>query len=536
MKTDLVPFNLDLLLLRDADIRNVPTIEVMDIFDGFSKNFHPKGLFSTEYFGRVGEEKRNRMFGNIDMHIDVFHPVEFKAICDLKELYGQIMAGKAFAVFNPKTRDFDKVAAGDGETGFAFFMKHYEDLVFEERPSTKREFAIQFVNKYRKNPTFNRLIVLPAGLRDYTVDETGKPSEDEINGLYRKVLQAAQVIQNVNVNVNKSYLDQTRYAIQTYVNEIYAYIMNGLDGKSKLVSGSWASRKTFHSTRNVITSFVPESYDIDSPKRVSCNQTVVSLYQYLRMILPLAVNRVRDKYMGNVFTGPNSPMMMVNKKTLKREQVPADPDLYDSWMTYEGLEKTFASFGEDHLRHQPLATKDHYVALIYLKDDVVKVVYDIDDLPEGYDRKAVSPITFAQVLYLSVYEGSDGIPTFVTRYPITGYGSIYPSYVYLKTTVKSEIRYELDESWEKKTKPMPEFPITGGQFYNSMSPHFSHLKRLTADFDGDMMSSQAVLSIEAIEEIQQKLLSRNYYVGVTGEMIFSMETDIVKLTLSSMTG
>ena len=44
------------------------------------------------------------------------------------------------------------------------------------------------------------------------------------------------------------------------------------------------------------------------------------------------------------------------------------------------------------------------------------------------------------------------------------------------------------------------------------------------------------MSIEAIEEIQQKLLSRNYYVGVTGEMIFSMETDIVKLTLSSMTG
>lgn len=188
MEKKLSPFNLDLLLLRDADIKNVPTIEVMDIFDGLSKNFHPMGLFSVEFFGKVGEEKRNRMLAIFNMGVDIFHPLEYKTLCDMRELYGAIMGGKAYGKWNPQLKDFDKATAIDGETGFAFFIKHYPEMEFEDRGSTKREFGIKFLAKYKKSPLFNRLIVLPAGLRDYVVDEVGKPSEDEINGLYRKVM------------------------------------------------------------------------------------------------------------------------------------------------------------------------------------------------------------------------------------------------------------------------------------------------------------------------------------------------------------
>ena len=65
----LPPFNIDLLVLEQKDLAGVPRIEVLDIFDGVSQNFHPKGLFSSEYFGRAGEEKRNRLFGYIDLKI-----------------------------------------------------------------------------------------------------------------------------------------------------------------------------------------------------------------------------------------------------------------------------------------------------------------------------------------------------------------------------------------------------------------------------------------------------------------------------------
>jgi len=118
---------------------------------------------------------------------------------DLKGLYGDILAGREYAVFDPATKDFIKSDILVGQTGYTFFCKHFNDLTFEERPSIKRDFTIRLVNQYRSEAFLNRLIVMPAGLRDYVIDDNGKPSEDEINKLYRKVISIASVIDNVDL-------------------------------------------------------------------------------------------------------------------------------------------------------------------------------------------------------------------------------------------------------------------------------------------------------------------------------------------------
>lgn len=537
MPANLPPFNIDLLLLRDVDVKNIRPIKALDIFDGFSRNFHPDGLFSIEIFGKVGEERRNRLFSYIDLHIPIFHPVIFKTISDLKSLYGEIMSGKSFAIFDPKLKDFVKADASSGETGYSFFMKHFQVLEFEQRESRKRDFYIQLMEKYRANCTMDKLVVMPAGLRDFTIDDNGKPSEDEINGLYRKVMSIASIIENVNAKANAQYLDSARYNIQLAVNSIYDYIINLLEGKSKLVLGKWASRKVFNSTRNVITSYIPDSTELHGDKTVSGNQTVVGLYQYLRAILPLAVKHVRDTHLSKVFTGPNSPVVLVNKKTLEKELVTLDPEHYDEWMTYEGLEKIMARFGEENLRHDPLEIDGYYLGLTYIgPDNTFRFVQSKDELPEGRDPKDLHPVTYAELLYMSVYKDSADIPCFVTRYPVAGYGSIYPSYVYLKTTVKARVLTELDDNWEPLPYKAIEFPVQHEQFYNSVSPHVSHIKRLGADFDGDTVSFTCVLTEEAKEEVKKTLNSRNYYVGVNGKMSFSASNDVVDLVLASMTG
>ena len=61
------------------------------------------------------------------------------------------MEGKAYAVFNPLTKDFEASNMDEGETGFDFFLKHFQELEFEARPSTSREFAIKLVNQNKKN-------------------------------------------------------------------------------------------------------------------------------------------------------------------------------------------------------------------------------------------------------------------------------------------------------------------------------------------------------------------------------------------------
>ena len=44
---------------------------------------------------------------------------------------------------------------------------------------------------------------------------------------------------------------------------------------------------------------------------------------------------------------------------------------------------------------------------------------------------------------------------FLTRYPVTGIDSIYPSTIYVKTTIKGKVMYELNNSWEIEDKEHP---------------------------------------------------------------------------------
>lgn len=485
MIDQMTPFNLDILVLDPTALKSLRPVKVLDIFDT-NKNFHPDGLFSTEIFSKKGDEKRNRTYSYISLNTEIMHPLIAKTIFKLKGYYEEICAGTTFAIFDPKTKDFIKSDPDNGKTGYSFFMKHLSDIKFEERESAKRNDAIAMIYKYMDKLTLKNFIVMPAGLRDYMVDADGKPSEDEINGMYRKLLGLANIMSTSSNAVNPEYLDNTRYRMQMAVIELYEYIVNLLEGKSRLVQGKWASRKIYDTSRNVITSWVPDSTELHGPKSVSSNQTVVGLHQYLRSIMPLASNLIREIYLSQVFPGPNVPAVLVNKKTLQKELVQIDAGFFEDWMTYDGFEATVGRFAEEDQRHDFLEINDHWLGLMYKgPDNTFRFLQDIRDLPEGRDPKHVTPITFAELLYCSTYRESDKIPCFVTRYPVTGYGSIFPGYMYLKSTVKSDVRRELDEVWQPvEGKLANEFPIYGEPFFNSMSPPSKNLARMGADKNG----------------------------------------------------
>jgi hypothetical protein len=201
-----------------------------------------------------------------------------------------------------------------------------------------------------------------------------------------------------------------------------------------------------------------------------------------------------------------------------------------------------AKFGDTSLRHLPLTihanNKEYYLGLIYKPKDrkVFKIFQDIDELPTDFKREDVYPLTYIELLYSEVYKGSDHTPCLVTRYPISGYGSVYPCFVYLKTTTKSESRYELDYAWEPTDNLAQEFPIAGEQFFDTMSLSRQHLARLGADFDGDCMSQIALLTEDAYQELYTTLNNREFYVDPNNKMYFSVANDVLDLVLKSMTG
>ena len=557
-----VPFNIALLNLSPEKLQRVKQVKALDIFDGATSNFHPDGLFSTEIFGRVGDEKRSLIFGYIDIKAPIFHPLVYSAILKLKRLYGEIMSGKAWALWDDSKKDFIKGKPSDGaRTGYAFFLEHWKDIVYEGTPkhlldnhapeiinehgeeevnnvSNMRLEYIKLVEKNKGIALTRNVVVMPAGLRDMEIDELGRRSEDEINNLYRKFIALSNVIVESSLVNNPEVIDKLRYDMQLNFVSLYEMIEALIKGKKKLFLGKVASRRIFNGTRNVITAMNTAVTTLGKKGTPGFNSTIIGLYQYLQASLPVSVAQVSE-FLQPMFPDVNMPAVLVDPKTLRPKDVFLHVRYYDKWATKEGIEKIISSFKEEDLRNQPLLIDGYYLGLLYLgPDGTFKVFNDINQLPPSRLKEHVRPLTLTDLFYLSVYRHFHKYPIFVTRYPIAGIGSIYPSKTHLRVTVTFEERRMLDEGWidAGEDAVAHEFPIQGAAFVNSLIPHTSHLARLTADFDGDTSSGNIAYSDEAIDNANKFFKTKKAYVGPDGKFLYSCAVETVELVLHSMTG
>ncbi len=536
MSTKMIPFNLSLLQLTAEQLKLLGRIKVLDTYMPSSRQFHPEGLFSTEIFGRVGLESRNTTFGYIHLNTVILHPLMYEVLDNLKGLYTQIMQSKAYAVWDANLSDFVKSDPVKGRTGYAFFMSHFNELQFEKNQSDKRTFNIALMDKYRKKAMLTDVLVMPAGLRDHEIDATGKPSEDEINGIYRKILSLSSLLNNQNKLAVDPSFDGLRASLQASVYELFDYIRSILEGKHKMILGRWGSRRIQNGTRNVITTVNHETKELQSEVTIGANDTVVGLYQFMKATQPKMVHALRSGLLSQVFTGPGTTVKLVGGD-YRAERLELSGTEYDTWMTTEGIETQINQYGEEGRRHLPVTLRDnYYLALVYDDGKTVMILQDIDNLPDNLNKKNVRPITYTELFYFSANTYYREVSGFFTRYPITGYGSIYPCNIYLRTTVPSKqvTMMPFAGLWEEMR--LTQYPILGADFMNSMAPSNTHLARLGADFDGDTCSLNIVYTDEAVSEIKNLLTQRRYYVDVNNHMNFSADNDALSVTLANMTG
>ena len=482
MLDNMEPFNIDLLFLDKKHINQMGRVTNLNIFESSSKNFDPNGLFSTEIFGRVGSEERNKRFGYIDLNIKVLHPLIYKHISSLKKLYLNIMAGKIYAKWDNKEKDFIKATSEDGQTGFTFFLEHYEKIKHNDNDSDARSFKIKLIKKYKlEEVLIDKYLVLPAGLRDYVVDDAGKPSEDEINETYRKLLSTANALGNINIKNNDDVLNPVRFKIQNIVVEIYDHFVSLMDGKKKFIQGKWTSRAIRDSTRNVITPIPSKIYDFtNKDNRISFNNTVIGLYQYAKAINPITKYKINKDILVNFFDTHSNAARLIDKKSMKTVNVEVKPKTKDQWMSDEGLNGIINKLAQEELRSEPITVENYYLALVYDDGKDVNLIYNTIDIPEDKNKKYLRPLTYAELIYLAIYKDVKKYPGFLTRYPVAGLGSIYPSIPYLKTTVNGRKVNILNRMWDVEDI-VYEYPILTEKYFSSLSPSFTKLERLQGD-------------------------------------------------------
>lgn len=547
LKTFKSPFNIDLIRISKDDIDNLSLKEIKEtlIFDN-KKNFHPEGLFSTEIFGLVGSEERSSRFAYIDLHNEFLHPIIYYIICKISSFYRSVMEGKSRCVFDEKNKVLLPSKDYDSNTGFSFFIRVVDNLDLRKLRELKgykenteqAEFMLKLFElaKSKNLLKMRYLLVIPAGVRDYTIRDK-KPQEDEINSIYRKILYHVNLIKNTSTKDKAAY-DNTLFSTQELLLDVFNLLKSYLEGKHKLILGKWLTRKIFNSTRNVLSSNV-EKTKVYSPKLLRYNECNVGLHQFTRSIVPKCFYEITKKISDQTFFPSVNLSILTNRNTLKKEEVPLHSieKEYKLWSTNEGLMEVISSFGSINLRDIPvtIGKNNHYMGLIYQDDKYFKFFKDIDDLPEYLDRKYVRPITLTEVLYISLYHLNGKIPALVTRYPITGYGSIYPCYMKIRTTTEDLTLEELDDNWQPSGNIAYNYPIVGTSHFNTMAIHQSHFAAAGADVDGDTMSLIAVLSDEAEQEIRNLLNRKEYYISSTGKFFFSMNTDVVEAVVNYLT-
>ncbi|AEH03635.1 RNA polymerase beta subunit [Pseudomonas phage PhiPA3] len=544
MRKALVPFNIDLLIPTKAQLLRVGQVTSHEIFEGTGGNFHEKGLFSVEIFGRVGSKQREGNFGYIHLGLDIIHPVIYRNLIKLRAFYEEIILGKAFAVFDPIGRDFARSNELEGQTGYTFFFNNWRKIEFGGTKSGIRLNRLQLIEKYKDRCIMQDVLVVPAAYREAEIDADGRVSMDEINEKYRYLLnQSFGVPEFFGPNDDLSIYDRKRVAMQNTVLEIYGHFERLISGKGGYIQSKWASRRVQNGTRNVISSLDTNAADLDAPNRPRFKDAVVGLYQGAVSVKPKTIFHLRNSVVGEIFDSISNRVELVNKKTLKREWVDITAEDLDTWGTPEGLERVINELKVIDQRSRPIEIADHYLALVYLDDQQnYKIFRDIEDLPKDRHKKFVRPITYSELVYLA------GLPmwyknsAFVTRYPVENYNSSIPMKMYVKTTVKGEMRYPLDYNWERDLTAQPaiEYPVFElneiAQWHDSTSVSPAVLAPLTADFDGDTVSFNAVYSKEAIEESDKFFKSRLAYIKAGGGLAFSINIHTLNLTLRYMTG
>lgn len=526
-------FNIDLLILNKKELKQMLEVTTLDIFISNTKVFHNNGLFSNEIFGPVGNPIRKNKFGYIDLKISILHPLIFYTLVSMKGLYSDIISGKKYATWDNKTKDFTLSTYDDGDTGFSFFMEHANEIRFNDNDSDQRANKIALLKKYNNGESYiDKWLVLPAGLRDYTIDKNGVPSEDEINPLYRKLLSTVELLNNIKLTPTtiKS-LDPTRYRIQIIVLEIYEFIIALLNGKNKFIEGKWAKRAIRHGTRNVITPSLIKTDDLYADNNITQNYTTIGLYQFVKGISPITKNKLHGKFINRILDPESSSARVVCPDTLTSKIVDIPVKKRYEWLSLEGLDNILNKLAQEELRVEPIMIDGYYLLLIYDDGKNIEIIWNTDTMREDINKKYIRPITYAELLYLAIYDVRNKYPAFFTRYPITGVGGIYPTKLYIKTTVKGRT---VNFKYDNQTVTIHEYPILKERFVNSLSPHTSKLAKLGADHDGDVASLNILTTDESIKEINEYLDKNVAYIGPDGNMINSLKSDTLEFVLSYM--
>lgn len=462
------------------------------IRENSSNEFHHEGLFSEQIFGQVGTPDRIINFGYISLNTTILHPIIYRNICRIKQFYGDILANKQYAKWNEQTKEFERCGMDDddADTGYAFFMKHIKELKFQKNESIAHNEKIDVYEQNLDRLSISKCLVIPAGLRDMRIED-GKPEKDSINKIYSSLIAITKAIPLRNGN-NPVY-NGHRFTIQKKVNEIYEYLFEMMQGKFGVFQRKYGSRALALGTRNVISTTNMNAESPDAGTFFRIDEMKVPLFQCANMFMPLVTYFMKMLFFADIFNVSTDQVAVIDPNTLALRYKPIKEDEKAKFLSSDGIRDIVKLFRDEEFRTLPVCvnTDDnefYYLYLVYDDDKEIFIGRSEEELREAckingtiYIKSKVHPLTYLEMLYITVQKATEARNGLVCRYPAIEISSEIPCKIHVFTTNPGRtvsLRYA---SSPNASNMLPEYPIVGKDITDSMIPHPSLLGGLGAD-------------------------------------------------------
>lgn len=471
------------------------------IYEPSSTNFHPAGFFSELIFGQIGSPSRINTLGYLSCHTKTIAPHVWKNTIDLKPVYDTIMQGKTYAVWNDELHRFDPCAKDteEADTGYAFFITHFNDIVFEPTTSHTRNNKITAIEKAKETDCaiVNTMIVAPAGLRDVR-EENGRVKIEDINKLYNSILVLSQELKTSVTNpILMKFYDGIKYNLQLKIYQIFDYWKEFLDGKGGFLQRRYARRAIAYGTRNVVTSANMTGLTTDDPQFLKHEETLAPVYQSAKAFQPLVVHYIKSLFYDPIFAFGSMQVPAINTDTKKVQYIEVSNSEITKALSANSGEELINAFQNTQIRLNPVSVKnkdsiEYWLYLVYDTGNEIYLLRNIDNFKdfmrknklvekdEEIDESKFRPLTYLEMMYIATFYATKDKYATLTRYPVVGLGSIYPTKVKVSTTVPSRKIYFSSQYETNYQVEMPCYPILGNNYQDSIVFHPSQAAGLGA--------------------------------------------------------
>lgn len=502
------------------------------LFINTGREIDPEGLYSQEIFGTVGTSERMNTMAYTSLYADLLHPRLYEYIVSLSSIYKKIMAGTAYAKFDATLGDFAPSDIVNGETGYDFFMSHIHEVKFKETKSKRRQNKIDVLYKHIKSGEYtnNKLLILPAGLRDFNVEKSGSIKEDEINDLYRDVINSSNLMSNF---IGADGAGSFKFKLQEKMNTLYKHVLTLIDGKKKLIQGEWASRAVEYRSRTVAVGTEDLVYDLDDDYNIT-DMAKAGLALYAKSIDPIAKYHLNEAFLRHVFGDVGDRAVLIDPDTLDAVQVDLPAVVIDKWRTNDGLDHIMNTLLDNDVKNEPVMVGDNYLFTLIDRDDTIIKYDDQFSIPDS-DKSFRRPITYGELFYIALLPVIGELPGFITRYPMTDQGSIIPVLVDVFTTTTTRHMTVETVGDANSERDVRNYPILDIPWINGLKAPYVRTDGLGLDFDGDQILLMMVMLSDSIEEVKKLLDTPAPYIGADGIPMLSEDDKVLDNVLKFMT-